>query len=59
MSNPLNMKTEHAADKAEQPQVRSCNRHIDCDKADAEAKANGRYYADHCHDDCCEDCFGQ
>lgn len=38
---------------------RTCNRHPDCDAADAKARANGRYsFADHCHDDCCEDCFG-
>lgn len=33
--------------------LRSCNRHVDCDKADAEAKARGKV-TDHC----CEDCFG-
>jgi hypothetical protein len=36
---------------------RTCNRHDDCDAADAKARERGRY-ADHCHDDCCEDCFG-
>jgi hypothetical protein len=36
----------------------SCNRHDDCDEADAKAREEGRYFADHCHDDCCEDCFG-
>ena len=36
---------------------RTCNRHDDCDAANAAAKAKGRY-ADHCHDDDCEDCFG-
>lgn len=35
-----------------------CNRHADCASADEKAKAAGRYSADHCHDDCCEDCFG-
>lgn len=34
---------------------RTCNRHTDCDAADV--KAGG--HANHCHDDCCEDCFGQ
>ncbi len=47
------------------PKVRSCNRHVDC-KA-----ANDRWLRDHgttkrwkipvnfhCHDDCCEECFG-
>lgn len=38
---------------------RACNIHRDCDAADAKARANGRLHADHCHDDCCEDCFGQ
>ena len=37
---------------------RSCNRHYDCDEADKKARAQGRGWADHCHDDCCEDCFG-
>lgn len=48
---------------------RSCNRHTDCDKADEEARAKakaqnlrpdhfGHRGADHCHDECCEDCFG-
>lgn len=46
---------------------RTCNRHDDCDAADERARTKGPkdYYgrpqfsrADHCHDDCCEDCFG-
>lgn len=50
---------------------RSCNRHADCDKAEAEFKKlypNGKevgytykhviYKPDHCHDECCEECFG-
>lgn len=47
-----------------EPEARSCNRHSDCNKADTEAKvrqrAHGLYErgADHCHDECCEDCFG-
>lgn len=42
------------------PTIRSCNRHRDCDAADAQVAARGRHlWADHCHDDCCEDCFGQ
>ena len=40
------------------PSPRSCNRHLDCDAADAKVKAEGGFYASHCHDDCCEDCFG-
>jgi hypothetical protein len=36
----------------------SCNRHGDCAAADAKAKAAGHFSASHCHDDCCEDCFG-
>ncbi len=37
----------------------SCNLHVDCAAADLLAKQTGqRLYADHCHDDCCEDCFG-
>lgn len=44
---------------------KSCNRHFDCDEADRIAKEKQRERglfergADHCHDDCCEDCFGQ
>lgn len=37
---------------------RSCNRHDDCDAADARAKEAGHHRADHCHDETCEDCFG-
>lgn len=40
------------------PNVVSCNKHIDCDAADAAAQAKGERGAVHCHDDCCEDCFG-
>jgi len=35
-----------------------CNRHDDCAAADAKARAAGRLSAEHCHDSCCEDCFG-
>lgn len=35
---------------------RSCNRHSDCHAADDRAWPR---YTDHCHDDDCEDCFGQ
>lgn len=38
---------------------RACNRHFDCDEADERARARGwSSGADHCHDECCEDCFG-
>lgn len=44
---------------------RSCNRHDDCDAAEAEVLARnpGKTKADinfsfHCHDDECEECFG-
>lgn len=37
----------------------SCNRHSDCMAADAAARAKGAQFgASHCHDECCEDCFG-
>lgn len=36
----------------------SCNRHDDCAKADEAAKSEGKFGATHCHDDCCEECFG-
>ena len=43
---------------------RTCNRHFDCDKADKEwleRHPNEKYIPMnfHCHDDDCEDCFGQ
>ncbi len=41
---------------------RTCNRHDDCEAADklAQERTGNRWRgADHCHDDCCEDCFGQ
>lgn len=41
---------------------RSCNRHSDCDKANARYKVEyGRDpgYNFHCHDEDCEDCFGK
>jgi len=46
---------------------RQCNRHDDCDAADERARTQGPkdYYgrpvyfrAEHCHDECCEECFG-
>jgi len=40
------------------PRIRTCNRHEDCDAADSKARARGALFADHCDDDCCEDCFG-
>jgi len=56
--------TKSPAEDAAAPQPaaraeRECNRHNDCDAADAAAKERGYARADHCHDDCCEDCFGQ
>lgn len=35
----------------------TCNRHADCNAADAKMRAAGGR-AEHCHDECCEDCFG-
>lgn len=43
---------------------RSCNRHDDCDAADKEVVERLRIEkwqinsSFHCHDECCEDCFG-
>lgn len=37
--------------------VRSCNRHVDCDAADERMRARATL-AHHCHDENCEDCFG-
>lgn len=38
----------------------SCNRHKDCDAAEAKERESGYEPGAnfHCHDDCCEDCFG-
>ena len=41
------------------PDPNTCNIHNDCAAANAKAVANGKLWADHCHNDCCEDCFGQ
>lgn len=38
--------------------VTTCNRHSDCDAADEKGRAKGALNADHCHDDCCSECFG-
>jgi hypothetical protein len=43
--------------------TRSCNRHDDCAVADDRWREGhpGQTYPPpnfHCHDDCCEDCFG-
>lgn len=40
------------------PEKRTCNRHSDCDEADRLARERGARAASHCHDDCCEECFG-
>jgi hypothetical protein len=42
---------------------RSCNRHDDCDKAEATWREwnphkGGPPASFHCHDECCEECFG-
>jgi len=51
---------------APEPVKRSCNRHNDCDAAEDEVLARNPgstkmaiHPSFHCHDDCCEDCFGQ
>lgn len=38
--------------------VRSCNLHENCDEADRATRAVYGEGAMHCHDECCEDCFG-
>lgn len=59
------MRTNHGAEvpvTPEPPKVRSCNRHRDCDAADAARVAKGgpAYLPNfHCYDDDCEDCFGR
>jgi len=44
--------------KETKSETRTCNRHDDCDEADRKARERGFTRADHCHDECCEDCFG-
>jgi hypothetical protein len=46
-----------AVQKPREP--RSCNRHADCDAADAKYRALLGYSARHCHVEDCEDCYGQ
>lgn len=44
-----------------EPKKRSCNRHDDCDAAELEVTARiglTNFYGFHCHDDECEECFG-
>jgi len=43
---------------APEPEIRSCNKHKDCDAADAAARENGKERAYHCWADDCEECFG-
>lgn len=40
------------------PSTRSCNRHQDCDEADADTTLGHGRKADHCDELYCEDCFG-
>jgi|SRR5579859_3736937 len=52
-----------AQPKVEAPKQRGCNRHNDCDAADAKwlaAHPEEKFvpFSFHCHDDECEDCFG-
>lgn len=39
------------------PRKRSCNRHYDCDAAEAEARTCG-VRVGHCYDEGCDECFG-
>lgn len=56
---PTQEEIEHGLSLVSPAEIRSCNRHSNCDKADQAAKDKGyKDGADHCHDDCCEDCFG-
>lgn len=41
-----------------EPKPRTCNRHSDCDVADEVARSRGAIGAEHCHNECCEECFG-
>lgn len=49
---------EEARAEQPNPERRRCNRHDDCDEADATADAHENPRPDHCHDDECPDCFG-
>lgn len=54
-ANNRNLEAEKAA-IAEKAKT-SCNIHADCQAAQAAARAKG-VFAGCCHDDCCEECFG-
>lgn len=44
-----------------EPKIRSCNRHSDCDAAVVrfrEKWGKDPGFGFHCHDECCEECFG-
>lgn len=36
----------------------TCNMHDDCKLADIQSQLNKGKNANHCHDECCEECFG-
>lgn len=38
--------------------INRCNRHDNCAAADERARKAGRWSAEHCYDECCEECFG-
>lgn len=44
--------------KIELPVKNYCNLHSDCNEANTKARAEGNLGTSHCHNDCCEDCFG-
>lgn len=53
----LKMRSSRNVVQATEAVQNTCNKHVDCARANMEAEKRGEY-AVHCHDDCCEECFG-
>lgn len=51
-------RVDDALKHMDESQTLGCNLHADCAEANKAAQLNGKPWANHCHDDCCEDCFG-
>lgn len=50
---------DYAPRAVDEPQHRTCNRHDDCDATDHRQWERDGRRATHCHDEDCEECFGQ
>ena len=54
----LSLLQEEEEEEIKNTQNKGCNFHIDCQQANEIAKSKGKLWAEHCSDECCEDCFG-